>query len=484
MGEQRFGRYTLLSRIGSGGMAEVFLAKTQGMGGFEKRLAVKRLLPAFTEDPQTVELLGDEARIAVHLTHPNIVQVFDFGRVDSDYFIAMEYVEGVDLRSFLHRGRDNVEPFPLHLTLYVVHSVLEALDFAHHAKSNEGKALNVVHRDVTPHNILLSRYGEVKLADFGVARAAISQHLSVAGDVLGKFSYMPPEQACGGDIDHRVDIFAVGAILYELLAGHPLYRSGNLAEQMRSLRNSIVPPSTFRQEIPKALDEICLQALAPEPSDRFATAADFSRAVYKQFTSLPQRGAIISKSELAQRVETRFEEVRRQRAGGERPEPMKRDDYSFDATSLLKNLPNPALADTVYAPPKSGTPSLKKPVDRSPKAYEATAYANASPTPMSPAEKEVIPVAPLPKAPTPPPTGSSGRQPIEDLSSEVTILRDTDPAASQNPHPWQRFIAIGLLLAALMIGIALAVWIATAPERGEAVGGPVTPSVDSKTRQT
>jgi serine/threonine protein kinase len=306
---EEFGRYTLLDRLGYGGMAEVFLARTNGVGGFEKLLAIKRLLPHCVEDRQTVDLLADEARITVQLTHPNIVQVFDFGRVEDSYFIAMEYVDGLDLKTLIQLDEQQSRPVPLPVALHITSSVLEGLDFAHKRSDHQGESLGIIHRDVTPHNVLISRHGQVKLTDFGVARARISIHVSIVGDIRGKFSYMPPEQACGGEIDHRVDIFAAGAILYELLCGQQPFRSSSTGEQMKLLSGAIPPPSKFNPEVPRSLDAIALKALAPDPEKRFAWANEFATELKGQLESLGVFDFHAAQVELGKFVNKRLAEV-------------------------------------------------------------------------------------------------------------------------------------------------------------------------------
>jgi serine/threonine protein kinase len=302
---ETFGKYSLISRLGSGGMAEVFLARAESIAGFEKLLAIKRLLPFCTQDKETVDLLADEARITVRLTHPNIVQVFDFGRVDESYYIAMEYVDGLDLKSLVRIDEWTSKPMPIDVAVYVTICLLDALDFAHTQRGSDGRPLGIIHRDVSPHNVLISRHGQVKLTDFGVARAAISIHVSRVGDIRGKFSYMPPEQVVGGEIDRRVDIFATGAILYELLSGYQPYRSASVGEQLQLLRATVEPPSTFRPNLPGELDAICLQALDKNVERRFGTAADFSRALREQVLRL-YGTTLQPSSTLAQMVEERL----------------------------------------------------------------------------------------------------------------------------------------------------------------------------------
>jgi len=299
-----FGQYTLIDRLGYGGMAEVFLAQATTVSGFEKLLAIKRLLPHCVEDTHTVDLLTDEARITVQLSHPNIVQVFDFGCVDDAYFMAMEYVDGVDLKTLVEIDEECSEALPLDVALRIVIGILDGLHYAHQRADRSGQPLGIIHRDVTPHNVLISRHGQVKLTDFGVARAHISSHVSMVGDIRGKFSYMPPEQACGGEIDHRVDVFASGAILYELVSGRQPFRSSTTGEQMRLLSKPIAPPSQVAPGLPQRLDEVILKALDKDPSKRFLHAKAFSDALREQMERTYGQRAVQSVHKLADRVET------------------------------------------------------------------------------------------------------------------------------------------------------------------------------------
>lgn len=270
---EHFGNYVLLRRLGAGGMAEVFLARAKSTGGFEKLLAIKRLLPPYNTDKQIISMLADEARVSVWLNHPNIVQVFDFGRVGSTYFIALEFVDGCDLCELIRPpGQPGGRPLPLATALYIMTQVADALDYAHRRRNQDGELLEIIHRDVSPHNVLISREGQVKLADFGLARASISVHRSRAGIVRGKFSYMPKEQARGLAIDHRIDIFAAGVTLYETLTGVKPYTSTTLAHQLYQLEQPVPPPSMHRPDLPVEVDDITMQAMSPDPETRYSTA--------------------------------------------------------------------------------------------------------------------------------------------------------------------------------------------------------------------
>jgi serine/threonine protein kinase len=277
MKPEPFGNYTLLRLLGKGGMAEVFLARARSIGGFEKLVAIKRLLPPFNIDNQILSMLADEARLSVWLTHPNIVQVLDFGKVGKTYYIAMEYVEGCDLCDLIRPdGQSPGRPLPLPTALYVMVQVAEALDFAHRRRNDKGETLGVIHRDVSPHNVLISTEGQVKLADFGLARASISVHHSHEGVIRGKFSYMPKEQAHGREIDQRIDLFAAGVTLYESLTGTKPYTSTTLPQQLYQLEQPVPPPSALIPDIPEEIDDLTLEAMSPDPEERYRTAEDLA----------------------------------------------------------------------------------------------------------------------------------------------------------------------------------------------------------------
>ncbi|MFH1132341.1 MAG: serine/threonine-protein kinase, partial [Pseudomonadota bacterium] len=337
MENERFGRYALIRRLGYGGMAEVFLARVSSFGGFEKHLAIKRLLPYCTQDQSIVDLLADEAKITVRLTHPNIVQVFDFGKVEDSYFIAMEYIDGLDLKSLIRIDEQTSAPLPFDVALYVTISVLEALEFAHNQTDLDGTPLGIIHRDVSPHNVLISRHGQVKLSDFGVARAAISRHVSFVGDIRGKFSYMPPEQLFGVNIDRRVDIFAVGAILYELIVGRSPYRSANAADQIKQLSQGIPPPSVKKKGIHPKFDQTVLRALEKDPERRFQTASEFIGELKSLLASECKSDLMRPVKELSKRVNDRMDNAGMNVIEPE-IEPMSMEVYLHDETSLVGNV--------------------------------------------------------------------------------------------------------------------------------------------------
>jgi serine/threonine protein kinase/tetratricopeptide (TPR) repeat protein len=271
----RFGKYELLDRIATGGMAEVFLARSFGAAGFEKRLVIKRILPDLAQSPKFVSMFIREAKISASLSHPNIVQVFDFGKVGPDHYIAMEHMFGRDLTRLNKALRASGRRMPLPLALYIVSSLLRGLGYAHARQAPDGSRLDLVHRDVSPHNVMVSFQGEVKLFDWGIARL-----IGQSGDQKapgqpggGKYAYMSPEQARGEPIDHRSDIYSAGIVLYELIVGHRLFQDPDPAEKLRRVQESVVPdPRLEVGELPDGLWEVLQQLLARSPDDRFPRA--------------------------------------------------------------------------------------------------------------------------------------------------------------------------------------------------------------------
>lgn len=270
-----FGKYYLLERINVGGMAEVFKAKTVGVEGFERIVALKRILPSIAEDEEFITMFIDEAKIAVQLQHANIAQIFDLGKVDDSYFIALEYVNGRDLRAIFDELRKRGERMPVAQVCYFIMQLCEGLDYAHNKRDVQGRDLNLVHRDVSPQNVLLGYEGEVKLIDFGIAKAAGKASKTQAGILKGKFGYMSPEQVRGLPIDRRSDIFALGIVLYEMLTGERLFIGESDFSTLEKVRNvEIIPPSSFNAEIPDKLERIVLKALEKNVEDRYQNAID------------------------------------------------------------------------------------------------------------------------------------------------------------------------------------------------------------------
>jgi eukaryotic-like serine/threonine-protein kinase len=308
-----FGRYLLLDRINIGGMAEVWRGKVFGAGGFERLVAIKRILPNIAEDEEFISMFQDEAKISVQLTHANICQIYELNRIGPSLYIAMEYVPGKDLRSIFERARKKGEPPPVPLVCYVIGKLCEGLDYAHRKKDQHGRDLNVVHRDVSPQNVLISFEGEVKVIDFGIAKAAGKVTKTQAGILKGKFGYMSPEQIRGLPLDRRSDVFAIGVCLYELLTGERLFVGESDFQVLEKVRKAeALPPSTYNRKIPEALERIVLKALAKDPGDRFQYASELADELQR---FLITSDSIFSRKDLMQYMKSTFaEEVERERA--------------------------------------------------------------------------------------------------------------------------------------------------------------------------
>ncbi|CAN5775894.1 hypothetical protein BH11MYX2_BH11MYX2_10580 [soil metagenome] len=269
---EQFGKYSLVRKVGTGGMAEVFLARTALAQGLNKTLVIKKIHSAYARSSQFAVMFRDEAKIAVTLNHPNIIQVFDYGQVGDTFFLAMEYVEGMDLLRLLQEAAKAKQRLPYGLSAYIVQQLAKGLDYAHRKPDEYGQALGIVHRDISPQNILLSWDGAVKIVDFGIARARDVHEEQ--GVIKGKFAYMSPEQARGEPVDCRSDVFAAGIVLFELVCARPLFH-GKGKEALEMVKSGAIPrPKDHAPELPDSLERIILKALAFHRNDRFQTARD------------------------------------------------------------------------------------------------------------------------------------------------------------------------------------------------------------------
>jgi eukaryotic-like serine/threonine-protein kinase len=278
--ERSFGPYRLVHQIATGGMAELHLALTRGIGGFEKYVALKMIHPNFSSDDHFIEMLVDEAKITVQLQHANIGQIFDLGRVGDTYYIAMEYVDGCDLYKLLRRAAEKDRPFPVEIAAYICKEVCSGLDHAHRKRDMDGRPLGIIHRDISPQNVLISTSGEVKVVDFGIAKATMRARQTRAGVIKGKYYYMSPEQASGEPLDARTDIFSAGILLHEMLTGQMLYWQEDVQRLLEMVRRAdIAPPSANRKGVPPELDRMAMRALSRKVGGRWQTAYDFAAAL-------------------------------------------------------------------------------------------------------------------------------------------------------------------------------------------------------------
>ena len=305
---RQLGRYTLVRRLATGGMAELFLAIQRSVGGFEKLTVIKRILPAMNQDQGFIEMLLHEARIAATLSHPNVVQVFDLGMVDGAYFIAMEHVQGEDLRAIVRqmKGRAATE-FPMEHALSIVLGICAALAYAHEKRDLNGAPLNIVHRDISPQNVIVTFSGDVKVVDFGIAKSdARVGDDTESGRLKGKVPYMSPEQARGETVDWRSDIFAAGVILFELTTGRRLFKTASEYETLKLICDREYPlPSHLRPGYPPALEAIVMRALAKSRDERWQSAREMQEAL-EEFVRQGRIGA--SRTGLATFMGSLFED--------------------------------------------------------------------------------------------------------------------------------------------------------------------------------
>lgn len=270
----KYGKYWLTDRIAVGGMAELYRGKISGEEGFEKAVAVKKILPHLSAEQEAVNYFIDEARLAALLQHPNVVQIYDFGRLEDTYFIAMEYLFGKDLKTVLHSAGQRGMPLSLENALYIASGVCAGLDYAHKMKDLQGQLLNIIHRDVSPQNIFLTYDGQVKIIDFGIAKAASRITNTRSGVIKGKVAYMSPEQAEGREVDHRSDIFSVGILLYEMVTGRFMYEGDamDILSQAREAR--FTRAERVVRDLPECLVVVLDMALAKHPDDRYSSCGD------------------------------------------------------------------------------------------------------------------------------------------------------------------------------------------------------------------
>lgn len=304
---QEFGKYWLVQRIAAGGMAEVFKARYAVGQDIEKTCVIKRILPHLALNRSFVSMFEDEARICVSLNHHNIVQVFDYGKVGNDHFLAMEYVKGQNLQRILNRLNDRGERMPIPMVLHIASEVAKGLHYAHTRKDDAGESLGIIHRDVSPANVLVSYEGEVKLVDFGIAKAATQSEQTQAGTIKGKASYMAPEYLLGAlQLDGRVDVFALGAVVWEMLAGRKLFHGESEMEIIGQVSQAEIPlPSTLGPHVAPALDSVVMGALARDREQRYSNANDFYRALVSVGRQL---GAVVTEPDVGEYLQALFEQ--------------------------------------------------------------------------------------------------------------------------------------------------------------------------------
>ncbi|HSP07798.1 MAG TPA: protein kinase, partial [Acidobacteriota bacterium] len=396
-----FGQYLLLSKIATGGMAELFKAKRKGVEGFEKILAIKKILPHMSDNEEFITMFIDEAKLAAQLSHHNICQIFDLGKIENSYYIAMEYVHGKDLRAVLKAAHSRSKTIPVELAILITSKICSALDYAHRKRGVNGQPLNLVHRDVSPQNILISYEGDVKLVDFGIAKAATKVHVTQHGALKGKLLYMSPEQAWGRSVDRRSDVFSVGVVLYEMLTGRPLFFDENdtevtILDKVREAR--VVPIRDINQKVSPELEKIILKALKKEPEDRYQVASEMQKDLDNLFYT---EGFNATSASLASFARSLF------------PEEWGLESGTKDTLMIDRE-----MAEAIKA------------------AQPAAAVRHETPTPVAlkpPAARPAPPTAPPPAAPPAPPIApAQAAAPAPQPLQAVQVLR---PAPEPVPKP-------------------------------------------------
>jgi eukaryotic-like serine/threonine-protein kinase len=470
------GRYEMLRKIADGGMAEIFLAKQTGEEGFSRPVIVKRILPAYSNDPHFRDMLLDEAHIAMTLNHNNVVPVLDLGRAEGSYFLVMELVDGWDLAQVFDRSIGVSFPLPLGLSLYIVAEVCRGLAYAHARRDANGKLLSIVHRDVSPHNILVSEHGEVKITDFGIAKALGRRDRTQTGMIKGKLDFMSPEQASGKAIDASSDIFAAGTCLYLLATGRrPFVSPSDMEALLQVQRADFVPPDEVRPGLSSAVVEIIMRAMRVRPTDRYRNAEEMMleiEAVMREefaspgqsqlkrwLTELASRDGVPPLSRRPAIVEPQSLSSQWFAAG---------DMLSFDDSSQIGGLPPPArpvVAVPLKAPApapafaQSGpvaaiplaTPSYAQPAYAAqpsapvamPAARPAPSYAAYAQVPMQSAA-----VAPLPVVPTNVPSRVAPRRLPRWVTQSRTMMTRSMLLAPPGGHWFLRLMAFTFLVLA------------------------------------
>lgn len=407
-GGTQFGQYVLHDHIATGGMAEVYKARMMGMEGFQKTVAIKRILPHLTDNDEFVTMFIDEAKLAAQLNHNNIIHIYDLGKIDRSHYIAMEYIEGRDLRSILQGCRDRDVRMPIALSLYIATLLASALEYAHKKRDFENRDLGLVHRDVSPQNVLISNEGDIKLCDFGIAKAASKASHTRAGALKGKLQYMSPEQAWGKDIDHRSDIFSLGLVLYEMLTTDKVFAGESELSILEQVRNPKVDaPSSVNPAVPTEVDRVVQKALEPDRDKRYQAARDLQRDLEKI---------------------------------------MRSKGWSPDNAAVATFLHELKAGDQITPIPAAAEPTPKA----APPASAAVPVSAASPPPKSSAE----PAASTPTAPAAP---RPKPEPKPEVSSKATP--EPVPVTAGSGATKKGSSGLGLAIAAIvLVGAIVGVW--------------------------
>jgi len=459
------GRYELLATIGVGGMASVILARQKGPAGFEKAVVIKLIHPHMAEDSIAVNMLLDEAKVAAQLDHQNIVHTYELGEAHGTYYIVMEYLAGESLGQVLKEGQKQGVALPPMVGAKVVADAAEGLHYAHELADFSGAPLGIVHRDVSPGNIVVQYNGAVKVVDFGIAKAQGRVTSTQDGELKGKYGYMSPEQIKNEPMDRRSDVFSLGVVLWESLARRRLFQADNVAAiLMQILQGDRTPPSSFDAEIPHALDAVALRALAPDPRDRFQTVAEMKQAIDDAIWR-----ARIGPAEVAAHMQRLFRErmeTRKALLSRATHELLSPGDYEVLGTAFRDPASQPSRPASVGADEGMDTVPLAKPAPLTPQPAWQT------PHPPAPRPQPSIPQTPLPRAHTPQPPAPSWQNlppPRVQRSSlpgwtQADTGRTLAPASrpsapGMEPPPEKRGPVIAILVAGALLGIGLGLFV-------------------------
>jgi serine/threonine-protein kinase len=481
-------RYRVTERIAAGGMAEVFKGVAESLQGFRKNVAIKRILPNLTKNQKFVKMFLDEARLSLFLQHANIVQVFDIGRVDDTYFIVMEYVDGVDLKAILEWRRRIRKRLTVGQTIYIMMEVCKGLAYAHDLPNPEtGRPLGIVHRDISPANVLISRNGEIKLADFGLAKAASQVEATDPGVVKGKMSYLSPEAARGENVDQRADIFAVGILLYEALTSKRLFYGESDYQTVEMVRSAKIPPiGQQNPEVEPEFEEICRKALARRVEDRFQSATDLQDALAHYWFS---RGLKMIQRDIADLVRACQEEQTTGSSSGRFKKPNLIDTILHEELDAFTSVgfdgqgitPGPEAArgggpglvtrptggfidprswsqETDWPTRRTGTPAAEHPahdtIAEMAAARDSASLPTAGPPPLGAAAGQAL--GPI----FPPPETRRGTNSLVEVSSLEAQPQNgphlRKPSYGRSPLPPAKGLLIGVMLAAVAAGALLA----------------------------
>ncbi len=444
-------RYTITERLDHGGMAEVFRGVAESMEGFKKAVAIKRILPNLTKNQKFVSMFLDEARLSLFLQHANVVQVFDISKTpDNAYFLVMEYVDGCNLKALIDRSKQKNKRIDVAASIYIMTECCKALNYAHfleHPETNE--PLGIVHRDISPPNILLSKNGEVKLVDFGLAKANTQIESTDQGVVKGKFSYLSPEAASGLEVDHRADVFAVGIILWEMFTGRRLFYGESDYQTVELVRQARVPSiGALNPEIDPELEQIIRKALARDVNDRYQSAADLGDALTQHLFSHRMK---VSARDIATLV--RDAQVEQMRKRSAEPKESLIDALISDEMNKMTSL---VEEESGASNPGEGATSLDPStfVDTAGWAGELAMQGSQAkkPTKPPPNSGNAKPRANLPNTPAPVAGGE-----VESLEQMLEPDRTGVHGKHEKPMPWALIIVVMIVLAAAAaVGVVFA----------------------------